>query len=138
MGRGIRETRRVYLLRCYLPPVLAGLITALMYAVVQQHWKPPPPTPDESLPSMRMMYSPGSEKVAVVLTRSFSIVGVLSANLISPGPRYFVSVVLTRGRRGGALAPPGGGAVAEPPVGGSSLPSSETQYLMVTPSPTAP
>ena len=54
---------------------------------------------------MRMMYSPGSENVAVVLTMSFSIAGVLSANLISPGPRYFVSVVLTRGaarRRVGA------------------------------------
>src|SRR6185436_11857609 len=71
--------------RCvYFPPVLAALITALIYAVVQQHWKPPPPTPDESLPSTRMRYSPGSEKVAVVLTISFSMAGVLSANLISP------------------------------------------------------
>src|SRR5262245_47686274 len=111
-----------------------------MYAVVQQHWNPPPPTPDESFPSMRMMYSPGSENVAVVLTMSFSIVGVLSANLISPGPRYFVSVVLTRERcgRGGACAPPGGGAAAEPLVGGSSLPSSVIQYLIATFSPTVP
>jgi hypothetical protein len=87
-----------------------------------------------------MMYSPGSENVAVVLTMSFSIVGVLSANLISPGPRYFVSVVLTRGRRGGpcGAVPAGGGAAADPPVGGSSLPSSVIQYLIATLSPTAP
>ena len=50
---------------------------------------------------MRMTYSPGSENLAVVVTLSFSIAGVLSANVMSPGPRYFVNVVDTRGRRGG-------------------------------------
>src|SRR6478735_5391048 len=95
---------------------------------------PSPPTPDESLPSMRMMYSPGSENVAVVLTMSFSIDGVLSANLISPGPRYFVRVVVTRGRCALGLA----GAAPPAAVGVSSLPSSVIQYLIAVGSPATP
>ncbi len=36
-------------------------------ALVQQHWKPPPPSPVESLPCTRRMYSPGALNVAVVV-----------------------------------------------------------------------
>ena len=36
----------------------------LTWALDQQHWKPPPPAPVESLPSTRRMYSPGALKVA--------------------------------------------------------------------------
>ena len=45
------------------PPYLTVTFTS---TEVQQHWNPPPPSPDRSVPWARSMYSPGIEKVAVV------------------------------------------------------------------------
>src|SRR5262245_42787275 len=47
----------------------AGVTVTFRIPLVQQHWKPPPPSPDESLATTRSQYSPGSENVAVVVAR---------------------------------------------------------------------
>ena len=50
-------------------------MVTLTCALVQQHWNPPPPSPERSLTCARTMYSPGAENVAVVETLpSFSTV----------------------------------------------------------------
>src|SRR5690606_20747426 len=68
----------------FVPPVTFTFTCAL----VQQHWKPPPPSPDRSLACTRTMYSPGAENVAVVENLpSASGRGRGSSNVIEPGPR---------------------------------------------------
>ena len=61
-----------------------GFTETLKNTVVHQHWKPPPPIPDESLPSTRIMYSPGSENVAFVEADA------AFANVTVPGPLALV------------------------------------------------
>src|SRR6266487_1387074 len=89
-------------------------------ALVQQHWNPPPPSPVESLPCTRRMYSPGALKVAVVLAlppSSIAIFGLGFSNFTAPGPRNIVHVNAIGGggvNSGGAPAPPGAPAAPRP------------------------
>src|SRR5262245_40733406 len=82
-------------------------------AEVQQHWSPPPPSPELSLIWARSQYSPGALKVAVV-TASRNLLAsppfisaiVSSAIFTSPGPRYFFQRILISPRRSRAAAAP--------------------------------
>src|SRR5580692_10998620 len=77
--------------------------------LVQQHWNPRPPSPDQSLATTWSTYSPGSLNVAVVvalplktgvvfhLPSAFSTAGLLLANFTSPGPRNLLQVRVTGG-----------------------------------------
>src|SRR5450432_552648 len=83
-------------------------------ALVQQHWNPWPPSPDQSLATTRSTYSPGSLKVDVVaalpLKAAAGCQGASAtggrglANLTSPGPRNLLHRTVTGGVFGG-LAP---------------------------------
>src|ERR1700730_13648286 len=78
-------------------------------AVDQQHWKPRPPSPVQSLAVTCNTYSPGSLNVAVVdafplntglgapRTSAFSMVGRSLEKLTSPGPRNLLQVSVTAG-----------------------------------------
>src|SRR6185503_8105736 len=87
------------------PAVVAGAALTVTFTrpLVQQHWNPPPPSPDESLATTRSQYSPGSENFAVVVERcdSASMAGFAFSNVTAPAPRYLLHV----NRAGG----PGGG-----------------------------
>src|ERR1043166_1526008 len=94
----------------------------------QQHWKPRPPSPVQSLASTFSTYSPGSLNVAVVddlplntgfgapCTGALSMEGRSFAKVTSPGPRNLLHVSVTAGVRG-RVAP------------GITLASSATQTL---------
>src|SRR5581483_3185479 len=81
----------------------------LTWALLQQHWKPRPPSPDQSLACTRRMYSPFSLNVAEVAARPVNFVysgplksavstAVLSfANVTEPGPRNLLKEMLTAG-----------------------------------------
>src|ERR1017187_1332688 len=87
------------------------------WAFDQQHWKPRPPSPDQSLATTRSTYSPGSLKVAVVdalpLNRAeggawksaFSTAGLSLANITAPGPRNLLQASVTGGVLGAGPAP---------------------------------
>src|SRR5215471_15471845 len=93
----------------------------LTMALVQQHWKPRPPSPDQSLATTRKMYSPGSLKVADVrafpvnfvdggaANSAFSTIGRGLENLTAPGPRSMLQETVTAGVLGRV---PASGAVA--------------------------
>src|SRR5438128_6111638 len=71
-------------------PPAAGLTLTLTWTFVQQHWKPPPPSPDESLACRRRRYSPGVVKVAVVVALPPSAAltaGLAGSNVTAAGPR---------------------------------------------------
>src|SRR5689334_22743346 len=102
--------------------------------LVQQHWNPRPPSPDQSLATTRRMYSPGSLNVAVVDARPvktavvepgsvvLATAGVALEKVTVPGPRNLLHPSVTGGSAGG-LAP---GKVlqssATQTVNGSGLP----------------
>src|SRR4029078_2965425 len=69
-------------------------IVTLTWALVQQHWKPPPPSPDSSFACTLNMYSPAALNVAVVLTISPCLLAErrVFAKVTVPGPRYLCSV----------------------------------------------
>src|SRR5215470_14740566 len=102
----IRNARIVFRMPC-LP--FYGLTVTLTCALVQQHWKPRPPSPDQSLAVTSRIYSPGSLKVAVVLNRAVTVVpggagnsafssgGLSLPNITSPGPRNFDQVITMGG-----------------------------------------
>src|SRR5262249_8956376 len=64
-------------------------IVTFTWALVQQHWNPPPPSPDSSFDCTLTMYSPAALNVAVVLTISPCLVADkrVLANVTVPGPR---------------------------------------------------
>src|SRR5215470_3891170 len=68
-------------------------IVTLTWALVQQHWNPPPPSPDSSFACTLTMYSPAALNVAVVLTISPCLVADKRAlaNVTVPGPRNLCS-----------------------------------------------
>src|SRR5215472_6287698 len=47
-------------------PLRGGFTRTFICAFDQQHWKPRPPSPDQSLATKRKVYSPASLKVAEV------------------------------------------------------------------------
>src|SRR5262245_43417116 len=67
----------------------AGNTVTLTCAVVQQHWNPLPPSPDESFTCARSTYSPGTVKVAfaTALPSVGSTRGLAWSNTTAPGPR---------------------------------------------------
>src|SRR5206468_3556702 len=77
--------------RRYRPPVPgAGFTETATCTFVQQHWKPPPPSPVESFPWTRRTYSPGALNVAVVdafPSASLSMDGLTFSNFTAAGPR---------------------------------------------------
>src|SRR5262245_8570467 len=102
-------------------------------ALVQQHWKPPPPSPVESLPWTRRIYSPGALNVAVVVAlppSSIATFGFWFSNFTAPGPRNIVQVMAIGG--GGVNAdsglaprpaPPRPGAAASPVAPAAASPA---------------
>src|SRR5947207_4884788 len=89
--------------------VVVYLTVALTWALVQQHWKPPPPSPDMSFACARRMYSPGAVKVAVVVvlpSAALSISGFGLLKLTSAGPRCRVHVSASSGRGARPRPPP--------------------------------
>src|SRR6266550_2662758 len=92
-----------------VPPPLTDTFTI---PFVQQHWNPPPPSPDQSLATTRNTYSPGSLNVAVVvalplkagvvfhLPSAFSTAGLLLENFTVPSPRNLPHVTVTGGVSG--------------------------------------
>src|SRR5579863_10325119 len=95
----------------YRPHLTPYLTTTLTWALVQQHWNPPPPSPDQSLPATRRTYSPGSLKAAVVAilpvnavfggggNSAFSAGDLAGLKVTVPGPRNLVHVTVTGGSR---------------------------------------
>src|SRR5580692_7001103 len=80
--------------------------------LVQQHWNPRPPSPDQSLATTCSTYSPGSLNVAVVVALPlktgtgfhfpfiFSTAGLLLAKVTLPVPRNLTQVTVTGGASG--------------------------------------
>src|SRR5215469_12923699 len=78
----------------------------------QQHWKPRPPSPDQSLATTRNTYSPGSLKVAAVTALPWnevfggaaklasSTAGLSLEKVTGPGPRNLLHVSVAAGVRG--------------------------------------
>src|SRR6185436_8397284 len=67
---------------------------------VQQHWKPPPPSPDESLACRRRIYSPAVLKVAIVVAFPPSAAltaGLAGSNVTGAGPRNRLQFRVTGG-----------------------------------------
>src|SRR5437667_1301838 len=113
----------------YLP----GLTETATCTLVQQHWKPPPPSPDASFDCRRSTYSPGALKVAVAAVLPLlarSTLGFALSNVTGAGPRNIDQVAVTRFARppaaprpraavAPALAPRAGAAAA--PSGAASV-----------------
>src|SRR5215468_8035131 len=110
----IRNARIVFRMAC-LPSY--GLTVTFTCALVQQHWKPRPPSPDQSLAVTSRMYSPGSLNVALVLNFAATVLpgGALNSTFSSggfslekvtvPGPRNMAQVIVIGGPGGDFLAP---------------------------------
>src|SRR5437667_1522197 len=98
----------------YLP----GLTETATCTLVQQHWKPPPPSPDASFACRRSTYSPGALNVAVAVVLPLlarSTAGFALSNVTGAGPRNIDQVAVTRFARPPA-APRPRAAVAPAPV----------------------
>src|SRR5205809_5391061 len=97
----------IQLARCGADLERHGWTETFTRALVQQHRKPRPPSPDQSLATTCSIYSPGSLKVAVVVARPlyavvvfpsvFSTVGLALAKVTAPGPRNLLHVRVTGG-----------------------------------------
>src|SRR3954463_3449717 len=80
--------------------------TTFTCTLVQQHWNPPPPSPETSLAWARSTYSPGAlnDAVVVALPVALSSAGRASPKVTAPGPRNRLHTTLTGdsvGRRSG-------------------------------------
>ncbi len=71
------------------------------WTLVQQHWEPPPPSPEVSFSCARSTYSPGSVNVAVVVAfpSALAISGLALPKLTGPGPRNLLQVSESGGKR---------------------------------------
>src|SRR5579862_4689631 len=87
--------------RRYRPVAAPEVTVTLTWTLVQQHWKPPPPSPVESFACMRRMYSPAVANVAfaVTLPVSLSIFGfagsmvTLGVEPLAAGPRNMLHLI---------------------------------------------
>src|SRR5947199_333187 len=97
-------------------PLAAGVTLTLTWTFVQQHWKPPPPSPDESLACRRRTYSPGVVNMTVVVALPPSAaltVGLAGSNATAAGPRNTLQFRTTGG------GPPAPRPRPAPPAAGS-------------------
>src|SRR2546429_2560227 len=93
------------------PALARGVTLTLTWTLVQQHWKPPPPSPVESFACIRRMYSPGAANVALVVTLPLvlSIFGFGGSKVAAPpGDRKTLHLI------------PGGGG-SKPGIGGIGM-----------------
>src|SRR5262245_45819918 len=99
--------------RSYCPDGCAAFTVTFTCAFVQQHWKPPPPSPVASFPCARRTYSPGSLNVTLVdaLPPALrSIVGRAASIFTAAGPRKRLHATTS----GGCGGPPSGFAAPRP------------------------
>src|SRR5205807_5044311 len=86
----LRRTRKSHTTVTAEGNYLRGLTETATCTLVQQHWKPPPPSPDASFACRRSTYSPGALKVAVAAVLPLlarSTLGFGLSNVTAAGPR---------------------------------------------------
>src|SRR5262245_15369015 len=91
--------------------VFYRITVTLTWTLVQQHWKPPPPSPLASLDWARKMYSPGALNFAVVdvFPSLGSTVGLSLSKVTAPAPLNILQIRFAggpwRGRASGGCFP---------------------------------